>query len=342
MIKTNRQVRALLLLSSLIFIIWSLGSSRGIFIISFLLAYFLRPLMAKLEVKGLSRSTASLLILLVTIGPLLAAIVLIVPMILSEFKLFALALPEKANLAFLQIENMARQYNIDLPVNSENLNAWLIEKSKNISVDMFSSITGFVASSALSVTGAIVSFLSLILAPVVFLYVLSDFEEIKTNIHSLVPMSMRPSLRALARSAEQIFSSYFRGQLMASFLLAMFYGLGLWLSGISYGFVIGVLTGTLSFIPYVGYSLGCLAAAIVILATSPGLGIIAAVIVVMLLGQFLESFVIVPKLVGNQVGLSALETLLALIACGNLFGFIGLLLALPLGALFKETLKELK
>jgi predicted PurR-regulated permease PerM len=173
----------------------------------------------------------------------------------------------------------------------------------------------------------------LVITPVVAFYLLCDWERVLVTVDGWIPLQHRDTVRGLARDIDNAIAGFVRGQAVICLILAVFYAAGLTLSGLNAGFLIGLGTGLLSFIPYVGALTGFLVAAIGAIAQfwpewTPML-MVAGVFVV---GQALEGYVLSPKLVGAKVGLHPVWMMFALIAFGYLFGFVGLLVAIPLAA----------
>ena len=194
-------------------------------------------------------------------------------------------------------------------------------------------IGGFLAS-IWSGGRAVFSLLSLlIITPVVAFYLLLDWDRVVVTVDRWIPLPHRETVHGLARDVDNAIAGFVRGQAVVCLCLAAFYSIGLTLTGLSSGFLIGLMTGLLSFIPFVGAASGFLVAAIVAVAQFwPGWTSIAAVAGVFVVGQGLEGYVLSPKLVGAKVGLHPVWMMFSLLAFGYLLGFIGLLIAVPLAA----------
>jgi predicted PurR-regulated permease PerM len=194
-------------------------------------------------------------------------------------------------------------------------------------------IAGFLAS-IWSGGRAVFSVLSLlIITPVVAFYLLLDWDRVLVTVDGWIPLQHRTTVRGLAGDIDNAIAGFVRGQAVICLVLAAFYAIGLTLAGLNFGFLIGLMTGLLSFIPFVGAATGFLVAAIVAIAQFwPDWTPILMVVGVFLIGQALEGYVLSPKLVGAKVGLHPVWMMFALIAAGYLLGFIGLLVAIPLAA----------
>jgi len=167
----------------------------------------------------------------------------------------------------------------------------------------------------------------------VAIYLLCDWDRLVATVDGWIPLPYRETVRGLAREMDEAIAGFVRGQAVICIILAAFYAVGLTLAGLNFGFLIGLATGVISFIPYVGALSGFIVAAVVAVAQFwPNWTPMLAVLGVFLVGQALEGYVLSPKLVGSKVGLHPVWLMFALIAFGYLFGFVGLLIAIPLAA----------
>ncbi len=173
----------------------------------------------------------------------------------------------------------------------------------------------------------------LVLTPVVTFYMLLDWEKMVATVDSLVPLRHRQTVRELARQIDAAMAGFLRGQSLVCLFLGLWYGVGLSLIGLNFGLLIGISAGFLSFIPYVGSLTALILSAIVAIVQGwPEWRLLAMALGVVLAGQFLEGNVLSPKLVGGSVGLHPVWLIFALLAFGSLFGFTGLIVAVPLAA----------
>ena len=181
---------------------------------------------------------------------------------------------------------------------------------------------------------ALLSLMSLlVITPVVAFYLLSDWGRVVNTFDSLIPLSQRHTVRALGRQIDRAITGYLRGQLTVCVILGCYYAFGLTLAGLSFGLLIGAVSGLLTFIPYVGSLTALVVSFGVALAQFfPDWTRILIVVGVVLFGQFLEGNVLSPKLVGGSAGLHPVWLIFALLTFGTLFGFVGLLLAVPVAA----------
>ena len=226
---------------------------------------------------------------------------------------------------------MWSNFHVRMPHTLNDLGRALGEK---IQTDMPSMATAAVAGffSTLSYVGV---FLSLLIVPVFALYLLIDFDRIVNRVEQLIPRRWTPGISSVARDIHKTLSGYVRGQLTANVVLAALYATGLRIVDIRLAVPIGVMTGMLAFVPYVGFTIGLLLALAMAILDWQGPGTLLGVVTVMGGVQIIDGMVITPRIVGRSVGLAPLEVILTMMAAGSLFGFLGVLLAVPLGAVAK-------
>jgi len=192
---------------------------------------------------------------------------------------------------------------------------------------------------------ALLSLLSLlVVTPVVAFYLLVDWDKIVDRIDSWLPLDHRQSVREICHDIDRAMAGFVRGQSTVCLILGVFYAVALTVAGLQFGLLIGLVAGLISFIPYVGSIAGFVAAVgMAVLQTwpDPDFTYIAIIAAIFAVGQFFEGNIISPRLVGNSVGLHPVWLMLALFAFGSMFGFVGLLLAVPLAAAIGVVLRFL-
>jgi predicted PurR-regulated permease PerM len=181
--------------------------------------------------------------------------------------------------------------------------------------------------------------LNIVMIPVVAFYLLRDWDILVERIHALVPRSIEPVVSRLARESDDVLGAFLRGQLSVMVALGIVYGVGLWLVGISVGPLIGMIAGLISFVPYLGAITGVVMAVIAALVQYQDFTHVALVLIVFAIGQSLEGYVLVPRLVGEKIGLHPVAVIFAVLAGGELFGFLGVLLALPVASVIMVLLR---
>jgi predicted PurR-regulated permease PerM len=182
---------------------------------------------------------------------------------------------------------------------------------------------------------------NLVLIPVVWFYLLRDWDRLVAWIDRMLPRSIEPTIAHLARESDAVLGAFVRGQLLVMLALAIYYGVALTLIGISVGPLIGMVAGLLSFVPYLGFITGFAAAIIASLVQHGDWTHLLMVVGVFVIGQLLEGYVLVPRLVGEKIGLHPVAVIFAVLAGGYLFGFLGVLLALPAASVILVLLRYL-
>ena len=329
------------LLIALLYLLHLLGSTVTPFAAGIALGYLLDPLVARLASVGLNRLSASLLILVVFVAVIGVVLVVVVPILGDQLGRFAQRLPGYATrlqtLAIEEGEALIRKYGepwLGAFGLGEAPSSTQIQKSVGDFVEQGAQWLLAAAKSLVSGGAAVFSFLSLlIITPVVAFYVLLDWERMVVVVDSWLPLEHREPLRAIAREINQAWSGFIRGQSLVCLCMAVWYGLGLTIVGLDFGFLIGVIGGILGFIPYIGgLTVLVLSLGVAIVQGWPSLTLFLMALAVVGSGQFLEGYVVSPKLVGESIGLHPVWLMFALLAFGKLFGFAGLIVAVPAAA----------
>lgn len=300
------------------------------FVLGMCLAYFLDPVADALERIGLSRLMATLVILVLFVLTLAAAVLILVPVIVNQVNGFAQNVPQY----------LARLQSLAAELRQGRL-AWLFSGDQQQMQQDISGIVGQAGSIVSSVLGslwssslAVVNFLSLfVVTPVVAFYILLDWDRMIAKVDGWIPRQNLPTVRRLAREIDTSVAGFVRGQGSLCLILGSYYALGLSAIGLNFGLLIGLFAGLVSFIPYVGSLSGLiLATGVALVQFWPDWIWIAATLAVFFSGQFIEGNILQPKLVGASVGLHPVWLMFALFAFGALFGFVGLLIAVPAAA----------
>ena len=303
------------------------------FIAAAIVAYILNPLVLrlcaiKLAKRALPRYLASAIVMITLVLALIGTVLIVVPMLRSEAALLQTRLPsliEQANTVWLPW--LKQHAGIALTLDTASLKAWLTGLSAGD--DVVSRVFSVVKAGGTALLGFVgTSLLALVLA----FYLLTDWPDIVARVNKLVPKRWSALLAALTRDCDRVMGQYLRGQLSVMLALCVYYSTALWLAGFDVALPVGVLTGLLVVIPYLGFLIGlllALAAAVLQFAGFTGLLWVA---VIYGFGQLLESFFLTPRWVGASLGLHPAAVIFALLAFGQLMGFAGVLLALPLAA----------
>jgi predicted PurR-regulated permease PerM len=318
-----------------------LGSTVTPFAAGLALGYLLDPVVCKLERLGLNRLGAALLILVVFVSVFVVILIVVAPILSSQLVTFAQRLPGYA----MRLQALAVEESKALLAKYGGGWVGAFGLSEQLSsADIQKSIGDFVAQGAQWIVNALRSLVSggaavfdflslLIITPVVAFYILIDWERMIAEIDSWLPVEHRETLRAIAGEINQALAGFIRGQSLVCLCLGLWYGVGLTLIGLDFGFLIGFIGGLLSFVPYVGSLIALiLSIGVALVQGWPNLGMLFMALAVVVSGQFLEGYVISPKLVGESIGLHPVWLMFALLAFGQLFGFVGLVVAVPAAA----------
>ncbi|TMJ04572.1 MAG: AI-2E family transporter [Alphaproteobacteria bacterium] len=299
------------------------------FVAGMVLAYLLDPLANRLERIGINRLAATVVIIGTVVLVFVILVVLFVPIVAGQLGAFIEKLPGYAS----RIQAVA------MDPNRELLRKIVGEGVADVQIsDLVKQGAGWIAAFVRSLWSggqALASIFSLVVVtPVVAFYLLCDWNRIVSTVDHWIPRQNRETVRGLAREMNDAIAGFVRGQTAVCLILGSYYALGLTLVGLSFGLLIGLASGIITFIPYVGSLTGLvLAVGVAIAQFWPEYTPIITVLVIFFVGQFLEGYVLAPKLVGESIGLHPVWLMFALFAFGYLMGFVGLLIAVPLAAI---------
>jgi predicted PurR-regulated permease PerM len=314
----------------IIFLLWLLNDVLMPFVAGFILAYLAVPLVDRLERRGVNRTVATLLIVVAVMVALIGLLLIVLPLIAQQLLLLIASLPEQV----ARWRQLATDWLAWMQVGESNLNLSEFVKQATAWLTTF-------AYSLWSGGKALVSFASiLIIAPVVTFYLILDWHRMIGVIDSWVPVRNREEVRDIAREIDNVISGFIRGQSLVCLALGVYYALALWLVGLKFALLIGLVSGLITFVPYIGSLTGLVIATGVAVAQFwPDWKWIGAVVAVFLVGQFIEGNILAPKLVGERVKLHPVWIIFAMLALSFLFGFVGLLLAIPIAATIAVLLR---
>jgi predicted PurR-regulated permease PerM len=309
--------------------LWVLREILLPFVAGMALAYLLDPLASRVERLGVNRLVASLVIIGAVVLVFVMLILLFVPLLLGQIGAFIEKLPGYVE----------RLQALAMDPNREWLRQIVGDGVADAKIgDLVKQGAGWITtflSSLWSGGQALISIFSLVVVtPVVAFYLLYDWDRMVAKVDSLIPLHHRETVHALAREMDDAIAGFVRGQTAVCLILGSFYAVGLTLAGLNFGLLIGLASGLVTFIPYVGSMSGLVIATGVAVAQFwPEYTPILTVLGIFFVGQFLEGYVLSPKLVGESIGLHPVWLMFALFAFGYLFGFVGLLIAVPLAAI---------
>lgn len=298
-------------------------------------AYLLDPVVDRFEQRGVPRGPA-IAVVMTVLGVIVAAFLLLVlPGVIREVAAFARELPRELAEVIDRLEPLLARYDIPVPHSvDEALSQFAIAPTELAShaAAPAQAILGFVLGSTATALSAIASGL---VVPVLAFYLLYDFDRMTAGARDLVPLRVRSRVVEVATEIDEMLGQFVRGQLVVMIAMAVLYGVAYSLIGVRLAIPIALVAGVLAFIPYVGSGSALGMALLMCIIDWTGWTKVVLVVVAYAVCQFLEGFVIVPRVVGEKVGLPAVWVLVALMAGGELFGFLGVLLAVPAAAVVK-------
>ncbi|MCX7139611.1 MAG: AI-2E family transporter [Proteobacteria bacterium] len=308
------------------------------FLFAAILAYMTNPLVGWLERHRVPRTLGTVLVMLLLLGFFVLLLLILLPLFVKEVRLLSERLPSylmqlNDNLVPWVRDRFGAELQLDLAglkkLASENL-----QGADGLGIKLLTS---------LKIGGlALVGFLvNLLLVPVVLFYLLCDWNLMLGKIDRTLPRRWHPKLTGIAKEIDKVLAEFLRGQIAVMLLMSVLYVVGMWLVGLEFALPIGIITGMLVFVPYVGMLTGLVLATLVALMQFPDASGVIPVWIVFGIGQALEGMLVTPMLVGQRIGLHPLAVIFALLAFGQIFGFFGVLLALPASAALLVALRHL-
>ncbi|WP_417742657.1 AI-2E family transporter [Salipiger sp.] len=309
----------------LIVLLWFLGDVLLPFVLGGAVAYFLDPVADRLERLGMSRAMATGTITVAMILIFVIFALAVVPALVRQTSQLIDTAPE----LFRQLQAFLTTHFPSIMVEGSPVRETLVSIGETIR-ERGAQLIDAVLTSAMSLLNILLLF---VIVPVVAVYMLLDWDNMVARVDSLLPRDHAPVIRRLARDIDKTLAGFIRGMGSVCLILGIYYALALWLVGLNFGLVVGVVAGMLTFIPYVGAIVGGALAIGLALFQFWGEWVwIAAVAGIFFFGQFLEGNFLTPKMVGESVGLHPVWLILALSVFGSIFGFVGMLVAVPLAA----------
>ena len=312
-----------------VLLLWLLSEILMPFVAGAAIAYLLTPLTDRLERLGINRLAAAFLIITLVVMAIVLVILLVAPILGGQLSSFIEKMPDYVTKLQSLLSDPSRpwvQKLLGAGLNTDKTFADLVTQGAGWLTTFLKSLW--------SGGRALVSVFSLIVVtPVVAFYLIYDWHRMIHTVDGWIPLQQRDTVRQLAREIDAAIAGFVRGQTAVCLILGSYYAVALTVSGLNFGLLIGLISGLTTFIPYVGSMTGLiLALGVAVAQFAPDWGSILTVLGIFLAGQFLEGNLLAPKLVGESVGLHPLWLIFALLAFGYLFGFVGLLVAVPLAA----------
>lgn len=322
-----------------LWLLYLLGPILSPFLFAAMLAYIFDPLVDWLQKKRIPRSVGAALSLLLLIGGFIGLVLIITPLVQREIQLFIEHLPGYLDWVKQKaVPWLQATFGIDLAVDADAVKAFLVEHLQSAR-DIAAHLLPSLKTGGLALVGAVAT---LLLVPVVFFYVLRDWDDMLLRLERLVPRRWHARTRQIVLEVDAVLSEFLRGQIAVMLLMSVFYVVALHFAGLEFALPIGLLSGILVFIPYLGVAVGVGLGIVATLMQHQGLDGLVPVVIVFGIGQLLEGMVVTPWLVGERIGLHPVAVIFALLAFGQLFGFFGVLLALPASAALLVGLRHLK
>lgn len=309
------------------------------FVTAAILAYIADPLVDRLEARKLSRTLSVTIVFVVLSLLAIVALIMFIPLLENQVTILAKKVP--VYIDWIQ-QNAIPWLSQKLGMDETGLS---LEQLKASSQDYWKTAGGIAAKivATISRSGfALINVIAnLLLIIVVTFYLLRDWDYLVERVHELLPRKSEPVISLLAKQSDEVLGAFLRGQLLVMLALAIVYTTGLMIIGLDLGLLIGMIAGLVSFVPYLGFIVGIVAALLAALFQFQELMPLLYVAIVFGIGQMLEGMLLTPLLVGDRIGLHPVAVIFAVLAGGQLFGFVGVLLALPVAAIIAVVLRYL-
>ena len=335
-----RRLKWVVLTAFGLWVTWLLAPVLTPFVVALMLAWLGDPLVDRLEASGRSRNTAVVLVFVLMILLLALALLILVPLIQRQIITLVAALPQGQEwLMDTAIPWIEQKTGLEIMawLDPGRLFDWVRshwQQAGGVATTFF----GYVSRSGFAMVAWVIN---LALLPILAYYFLRDWDKLVERVASLIPRNHIEVVSRLARESNDVLGAFIRGQIVVMIALGIVYAAGLSLVGLNLGLLIGLIAGLISFIPYLGATTGVVLAVLAALVQSQGfdLQLLIMVGIVFTVGQLLESYVLTPRIVGDKIGLHPVAVIFAVMAGGQLFGFLGMLLALPAAAVINVLLR---
>lgn len=334
-----RSLAWLALSAALALLLWLLAPVLMPFVLAAVLAYALHPLVEKLAARRVPRwlgaGVAVATLMLLALG----VVLLIVPVITKQVPLLKEQVPLLLERMNDTLVPLAARFGLDVAVDVEQVRVWLRGLVSGHEQEL---LQGVLASLRIGGSAFAAVLGNLVLTPMVAYYLLLDWAGLVQRFKALIPPRWRDSTDSFLHETDEVLGQYLHGQLLVMAALALFYTVGLALAGLKLALPIGVFTGLAVFVPYLGFGLGLIMALLAALLQFQSMTGVLAVAAVYAVGQVAESLYLTPRLLGERIGLHPIAVIFALMAFGHLFGFVGVLIALPVSAVLLVALRRAK
>jgi predicted PurR-regulated permease PerM len=320
------------------YLIYLLSPILSPFLLAGAIAYLCDPLVDRLQRRRLSRTASTLIVLLGLVLAFVVLALILAPLLQAEARLLMQQVPKLVEWGSQTLLPwLTSTFGVDLMRDQEEILVWL--KGHVSELSQLTRYLPKLTDGGLAILGFVAN---LLLVPVVLFYMLRDWDSTLAHLVGWIPNSLKPKTIAIAREVDRVLSEFVRGQVMVILVMCVFYSTALWLAGLEYALAVGLITGILVFVPYMGIVVGMLLGTLAGLAQFGSLAGVLPIWGVFAAGQLLEGMAVTPWLVGERVGLHPVAVIFALMAFGQLFGFIGILVAIPAAAASLVALRHLK
>jgi len=321
-----------------------LGPMLTPFVTAAILAYALNPGVDWLAGRRigrfrLPRVLAVLIIILLLVLAVLALVLVVVPVLVKEIPLLQQQIPNFLDKLNATVAPRLSEYGIHVRLDVTGIKKIMTQQLATSGDEIWASV---LASVKIGGTALLAWLANLLFIPMVLFYLLQDWHPFIARLRGMIPRRWVGKISHMTEEVDDLLAQYLRGQLLVMLILAAYYSVALAIAGFDIALPVGILTGLLVFIPYVGFGLGLALALIAAVLQFTGLYGLVAVAIIYGIGQVLESFILTPQLVGERIGLHPLVVIFALLAFGQLFGFVGVLLALPTSAIISVMVRHLR
>lgn len=327
----------LALAAAIAVVLYLLSPILAPFLFAATLAYICNPLVDGLSRWKVSRTLGAVLVLVLLLAVFTVLLLVMLPLLLKQVRAIAEQMPVYVDWMRSTLGPLAERH-LGIRLDVALVKEWLLEhvaEVRGVALKLLPSIkTG-----GLALLGFVVN---LVLVPVVLFYFLRDWSTMVNAVDEIIPRRWHETAGTILREIDEVLGQFLRGQLMVMLLMGIFYAVGLWLAGLDFALSVGMIAGMVTFVPYLGVVIGMTLATLTGLLQFSEPAALFGVWAVFVVGNLLEGYVLVPRLVGERIGLHPVAVIFALLAFGQLFGFFGVLLALPASAALLVWLRHVR
>lgn len=316
-------------------VLYALSAVLTPLLLAFAIAYVFDPLIDRFEALGIPRAAGIAIVLLAALGVLVALVALVLPSLATEVASVASEVPGKISALVTSAEPWLTAHGVRLPHTTKEWVERLLHNANQMASTLVASAGGFLSLIVSRLYAMVGSIVAILVVPVLSVYFLNDFDRITAGIRGLLPRRYRRIVTEYAKEIDATLSHFLRGQLAVMAILGVLYGTAYAILGVRLSGLIGFTAGVLSFIPYVGSAFALISGLLMSLLGGFHPGQLLGIVIAYSIVQALEGFVIAPRVMGKSLGLPEVWVLIALFVGGEIFGFLGVLLAAPLAAIAK-------